>query len=456
MAGIGFELRKMLVKDSYLSVFKAYLYAALVSSGPWLISILCLAVLGIYRGTGFGHHEHDIFRSTVLYTFAFSLIYIGFIQLVCTRYLADQLYEKAHLHTLRTFFTSLVLTLAGAAPLAIIGYWTFAFTPLYKAVAVILFLIICMIWISMVFLSAVKDYLDITMAFLIGAVASVAGAMLLGRKLGLDGYLIGFTLGQSLIFFWLLARLLAEFPATNIWDKGLLRYFKRYWDLFLIGFVYNLAIWIDKFLFWLAPDARLITPWLKTHDLYEAPIFFSYLTIVPTLAIFLVKIETRFYEHYRTYYAKVMEKRNLATILAEKGMMVQMLKDQARELMIVQGSITGLCMVFAPQIVDVIRLSAVQVPLLRICLVGAFLQILLLLVIIVLFYFDLRKRVLIVTLFFLVSNAGLTWWSIQLGQLFYGYGYCYACFFSLLLAFKMLSNALNDLEYLTFAKQPIA
>jgi uncharacterized membrane protein len=64
--------------------------------------------------------------------------------------------------------------------------------------------------------------------------------------------------------------------------------------------------------------------------------------------------------------------------------------------------------------------------------------------------------VLLVTCFFLLSNAGLTWWTIQLGQMFYGYGYCYACFLSLLLAFKMLSNALNDLEYLTFAKQPIA
>jgi uncharacterized membrane protein len=133
-----------------------------------------------------------------------------------------------------------------------------------------------------------------------------------------------------------------------------------------------------------------------------------------------------------------------------------MLRDQVREVFIVQGAITGLCMVFTPQIVDVINLSPEQVPLLRVCLLGAFLQILLLLVIIVLFYFDLRKRVLFTTLFFLLSNAGLTWCTIRMGPLFYGYGYCFACFISVLLAFKFLSNALDNLEYITIAKQPIA
>ena len=455
MAGVGFELRKMLVKDAYISAFKAYLYAAFVSSGPWLISSICLVVLGIYRGTGFGRVEHEIFRSTVLYTFAFSLIYIGFIQLVCARYLADQSYEKGHIYTLRTFFTATALVLAGAAPFSIVGYWTFAFEPLYKATAIILFMIISMIWLALVFLASVKDYAAITMAFLVGAVASVGGAMFLGSKLGLDGFLIGFTLGQALIFFGLLARLLALFPASTIWDKGLVSAFKRHWDLCLIGAIYNLAIWIDKFIFWFAPDARLLTPWLRTHDFYEAPIFFSYLTILPTLVIFMLKIETKFYVHYRNYYANVVEKKSYTSILAEKGLLVKMLKEQIRGLFIVQGSITGLCIVFAPQIVDVIKLSAAQVPLMRVALLGAFLQILLLLSIIVLFNFDLRKRVLAIAVFFLLTNAGLTWLSLGMGVPFYGYGYGCACLLSALLALKLLAHALENLEFITFAKHPV-
>ena len=34
MAGIGFELRKLLSKESYASLFQAYAYAGIISSGP--------------------------------------------------------------------------------------------------------------------------------------------------------------------------------------------------------------------------------------------------------------------------------------------------------------------------------------------------------------------------------------------------------------------------------------
>jgi polysaccharide biosynthesis protein PelG len=47
MAGIGFELRKILAKPGYLNTFRAYGYAALISSGPWVLSIVSLALLGI-------------------------------------------------------------------------------------------------------------------------------------------------------------------------------------------------------------------------------------------------------------------------------------------------------------------------------------------------------------------------------------------------------------------------
>ena len=43
MAGIGFEIRKILKKNTLLSVFEAYGYAGLIGSGPWLLSIIALS-----------------------------------------------------------------------------------------------------------------------------------------------------------------------------------------------------------------------------------------------------------------------------------------------------------------------------------------------------------------------------------------------------------------------------
>ena len=45
MAGIGFELRKLLSKDSFTGLFQAYAYAGIISSGPWILSIIGLTVI---------------------------------------------------------------------------------------------------------------------------------------------------------------------------------------------------------------------------------------------------------------------------------------------------------------------------------------------------------------------------------------------------------------------------
>jgi len=455
MAGIGFELKKILKKGTLISDMRAFLYAALVSSGPWLMSIICLAILGMYHGSGRGLIEHEIFRSTVIYTYAFSLIFVGILQLVVTRYLADRFYEKDTQNTLSTFLTCSILLLFFGALFSTLCYSFFEISFLHKFCGVVLFLVVDMIWLSMIFLSAIKDYNSIVYAFAVGSLLSIIAGFRLGRSMGAEGYLIGYLIGQALTFFWLLARLLKEFPASGLWDWGFIVYFRKFWDLMCIGFAFNLAIWVDKMVFWVAPGSRMIVPWFRTNDIYEAPIFFSYITIVPTLAMFLINIETSFYEHYRGYYGKIMGKWNMAGILMEKDKMIEALRNSMKDVFVIQGSVTVMCLVFAPNLAKAAGLNALQVPLFKIALVGSFLQVLLALTIIILFYFDLRRPVLVVSSIFLISNAGLSFLTTRMGFQFYGYGYTFSCLISLILAFCILQDKIHNLEYITFARQPV-
>jgi uncharacterized membrane protein len=173
------------------------------------------------------------------------------------------------------------------------------------------------------------------------------------------------------------------------------------------------------------------------------------------MAIFLLKIETVFYQHYRQYYAKVVGKRSFSDILAEKAAMVDALKGSMRDVFVIQGTVSVFCLIFAPRLVAWARLSTLQIPLFRIVLIGSFLQILLCINVIILFYFDLRRSVLLVSIVFVVANAGLSALSIVLGMAFYGYGYTYACLIALMVAFHQLHVNVRDLEYITFAKQPV-
>ncbi len=455
MAGIGFELRRILGKGSYLNELGAYLYAALISSGPWLMSIFTLSVLGLFREQTLSNVEHEVFRSTIIYTYAFSLVYVGFFQLVATRYLADEFYQGRVESSLQAFWTSCAVVLGTGTPLALLTYMQFDISGPYRGLAVMLFVVVSLIWLAMIFISAVKDYIQIVMAFAIGTAISIGGALWLSRSFGAEGHMLGYIAGQAVIFFWLVARLTSEFPAGAIWDARLLGYFIKYWQLAIIGVVYNLAIWIDKIVFWFAPDGRTIVPYFRTHDFYEGPIFFAYLTIVPTLAIFLMKVETSFYDHYRLYYAKIMDNQPLHAILEEKERLVLALHASLREILIIQGAITCLCIAFAPDIIALAQLAPIQIPIYRVALTGAFLQVLLSVVIIILFYFDLRRDVLIVSTLFLGSNGLFSWYSTHFDVAFYGYGYCYACFISLFAAYWILDWNIRNLEYITFARQPI-
>lgn len=455
MAGIGFELKKILSKETLLSTLSAYFYAGMVSSGPWLISIICLGFLGIYRGSGLGAIEHEIFRSTVVYSYAFSLVLVGIIQLATTRYLADLFYDHDVSKILSTLFTCLLLLFVAGAVFAGSGYVFFELSLFHKLCGVVLFLVISAVWICIIFLSAIKDYKSIIFAFASGSLVSVLAAIQLGGLMGTEGYLLGYLLGQALVMFWLIAKMLVEFPAVGLWNRELILFYRKFWDLMLIGFIFNLAIWVDKFIFWMAPDARVIVPHFRTHDLYEGPIFFSCITIIPTLALFLLKIETGFALHYQRYYGKIVGKMSLKSILAEKELLIGSIKESMREVFIIQGFVTTLCLFFTPQLTVVAKLIPLQIPIFRVALVGSFLQALLSVNIIILFYFDLRKCVLAVSALFLAANSIFSLITIRMGVQYYGYGFTYACLISLLLAFFLLNAKVRDLEYVTFAGQPV-
>lgn len=455
MAGIGFELRKMMSSRSFLGEMGALFYAALISSGPWLTSILCLSILSLYASMQLNRMEAELFRSLAVYSYGASLVLVGIGQLVVTRYMADQHYLDRHEVTLSSFLTFSCIMLTAGGLLAGFAFSTLDVSPAYAFWGVLMFLSVCMIWICMVYIGSIRDYKSILYAFLAGLVLALGGSLLLGNFFGGAGYMAGFAIGQFTIFLALTARLLTEFDQVGFWDKGTLQYFAKYWDLAVIGLLYNAGIWVDKVIFWQAPDSRGILQWLRANDLYDSPTFFAYLTVVPSMAIFLLRVETSFNERCHNYYSLITSKGSLSQILAQKALLVEDLRVNLRYLFIVQATVTGICLAFASTLVTKLGLFPVQVTILRVALTGAFLQALMSVIIVILFYFDRRRSVLATVCVFVVSMTALSWLSVRLGYQFYGYGYAVSNLLTLAVAFQLLENNLRNLEYNTFAQQPI-
>jgi len=202
------------------------------------------------------------------------------------------------------------------------------------------------------------------------------------------------------------------------------------------------------------PQAASIVGWFRA-SLYDSPIFLCYLSVVPSLAIFLVSVETDFYDRYREYYGVATKHGTLRQVLEAKRAMAECLRDSLRRLLLAQAPGTLLLMALAPWIAAGLGLDRLQVAILRCGLVGAVLHVHCLFGGIVLLYFDRRRAAAEVAAVFLVANGALTALTLFVGPRAYGLGYPLAALLGCAWAYRRLEETLADLEYLSFAAQPM-
>ena len=456
MAGIGFRLKRLLAEESYGGWLRAHLYGAVVSSGPWLFSICTLATLALLSGRVVADADQQLFRVVVVYTYTFSLVTTGGLQMVVTRHLADCLYlgNPAAFHS--AYRWTIGATAFLHAALAAVFYGLAPdLPPLVRVEAVTLFVVVACTWMVMVFVGAAQDYASVVAAFFGGNLLSLAGALGGGALAGVSGYVGGFLLGQAVILFVLCARVEREFAGgATVAPRALLAAFRRYPALALGGLVYSAAITVDRLIFWASAEGWRVQSWFFASP-YDTPLFLAYLSVVPSLAIFLVSVETTFYDQYRRYYGMVTRHGTLRQVLGAKRAMADSLGTSLWRLAVVQGPVTLVLVAAAPQLGRLAALEPLQVGILRAALLGAPLHILALFGTIILLYFDRRQAALEVSAVLLAGNAGLTLVSLALGPQFHGQGYALAALAACLWAYRRLEQTLADLEYLTFASQPM-
>ncbi|MEW6636105.1 MAG: exopolysaccharide Pel transporter PelG [Actinomycetota bacterium] len=456
MAGIGFELQRTIQEDSYLSSVRGYLYAAVLSAGPWLLSVVALGVLGIVSAAFLSDVEVTLFAATVTHTFAVTLITTGIVQMVVTRYLADQLYLGNVKVVAPTFVAVLVLT---SGLQFVVTSLLLAGTELplgYRLPVASLYVAISGIWVSMVFLSAARDYVPIVLSFGVGYAISFAAAAGLGSRYGLAAYLAGFTAGQVVVLALLASRVLAEFELERPFSLEFLGHFRRYPALVAIGFVYNLALWIDKLVFWLGPTGVDVGSFLDVFPVYDTSFFVASLAMVPALAMFTVSIETSFYEHYRRFYEAIQLRRGYGELVAAKSGMTGSLKRSYLSLLKLQAGIALLAVtLLTPAIMRTFDVPQGYWGIFRVLAVGTSMQVFVLFTVLLLLYLDMRGSALISVCTFLVTNLAFTALTVPLGYGFYGWGFLASSFVSATVSITLLADRFRRLEYLTFVRQPM-
>ena len=456
MAGIGFELRKLLARDSYTGLLQAYAYASIISSGPWVLSILGILVIGIMSvSVVVPQYMVTQFQTSVTYLIAGSLIATGPIQLSFTRFIADRLYEKREDRVLPNFNGVLLVVTAvcGLAGLALAAFAFQGVNNLYRLLMLTGFVLLSNIWVATIFLSGLKQYRAIVGLYALGYGITVASALIL-RPLGLEGLLLGFVLGQGVLLLGMVLIVLRAYPTSEFISFEFARPGAMYPTIMAVGFAYNLAIWLDKFIFWYADSTgqTVIGP-LRASVIYDLPVFLAYLSILPGMAVFLVRMETDFVEYYQRFYDAVREGATLEYLEELRDEMVLTVRRGLFEIFKIQAIASLIVLIAGSKLLEWAGIPQLYLPLLYVDVVAAGLQVVLLGLLNVFFYLDKRRTVLFVTVLFLVLNGVFTWMTLQLGVTWYGFGFALAVLVTVVAGFYLLDRKLESLEYETFMLQ---
>ena len=456
MAGIGFELRKLLAQNNLTGVLQAYLYASIIGSGPWVLSIVGILVIGLVSSAvaapGLMVTQ---FQVSVTYLIAGSLILTGFVQLSFTRFIADRLYEKKEAIVLPNFngVTLVVTAASGTLGLAVVAFLFPEQSIAYRLLMLTGFVMLSNIWVATIFLSGLKQYKQIVLLYGMGYGVTVVSALVL-RPLGLEGLLLGFVLGHAVMLLGMVLLVVRSYPATQFIAFDFLRPGAMYWSLILVGFLYNFGVWLDKIIFWYGPATGqpVIGP-LHASVIYDLPVFLAYLSILPGMAVFLVRMETDFVEYYQQFYDAVRGGSTLARLEDLRNEMVYTIRRGLFEIIKIQTIATLVIFVAGPSLLRLLGIPALYLPLLYIDVVAAGLQVVLLGLMNVFFYLDKRNVVLGITALFVVLNGIFTWATLELGAAWFGYGFAAAVFATVFAAFLVLDRKLDTLEYDTFMLQ---
>ncbi len=459
MAGVGFELRKLFREQGLISSVKAYAFSSVTTIGPMVLCMVMIVLMQwmmVHAGSAFS--ERELFLSTVVYAFIFSVLITGGLSMLLTRFIADMMYLRKLEHLLSSYYGAAAVCL----PVGLLVAWGFLHDlPVgfgYKLAAYMLFAELIVIWIQTVHLSALKDYRRIVRNFAIGIGLSVllAWALLFHSPYnGAEAVLIALDAGFFAVVMLCSIHFEQRFPkkSSRVYF-AFLSYFGKFPSLFFIGTFFYSGVYVHNFVYWSGVHGARVAEKYAISPFYDLPVFYAYLTVVPTLVTFVVSVETAFYEKFRDYYNLILNGGTYADIERAKKEMQRTLMQEVSFIMEVQLLFTVVCIAIGMKLLPAIGFTMAQLDTFSILALGYYLFIISFIVMLILLYFDDRKGVTAISGLFVLLNIGLSYWMMKAG--FHGLGMFAASFLFLVLGLSRLVYYVRNIDYYTFCAQPIS
>lgn len=309
MAGIGFELRKIYGRKTLASNIWGSIYATMASVGPSaLVAVLILLLKLVMDRSDVTELESRFFISSFTYIFLISILVSAFFNTVVSRYISDCVFQKAEDDICAAVFGVLAAGSALSGILMLLlcfGMYNQSGIPVYFLVIYYcLGVLATNAYNLMTFVSALKEYKEVTFSYFLGIVFAAGvffgASEIFGIHIVVSAYLglaCGYFILNLLLVFWCVK----AFGRPGKHYFAYLRYFIRYPKLMISGFFYMLGFYIATVIYWFFSDMREQISIFRTAPVYDLAMFLAIIVNMSALVIFVVKVETAFFDKYVSY-----------------------------------------------------------------------------------------------------------------------------------------------------------
>lgn len=414
MAGIGVRLNKIYDKNTLTTDIIGVGYSTVVTIAPMLVVIGAIMAMEYFLDfSTVKYAERELFSSTILYIFIFSLLTAAPFNSVLSRYMSDVIYNETYEDILPCYYLGLLINVVFSAlvgiPFCIHEHFIGKVDIIYVFTGYCGYIALVFVFYSMLYLSICKDYKKISFFFVIGMIAAALTSFFMVKRLKWPitySMLLAVTIG-----FWVIAAL--EFSVVRSYFrinsgkyKEVLQYFKKYWQLVLTNFLYILGLYLHNFVFWTTDLRMVAAKSFVSVTTYDMATCLAMFTNISASVIFISRVEMHFHERYKVYSEAVTGGRGVDIRVAKKRMF-RLLSEELVSLARVQFIISLVIFLLAMILLPKFGFGGLTLRIYPCLAAGYFILFLMYAEIIFLYYFnDLSGAVLTSTVFCLAVLIG--------------------------------------------------
>ena len=429
MAGIGVKLNRIYHKNTITTNIIGFFYSTVVTIAPVLVVIINLMLMQkVLKFNTVGFFDRELFSCTVLYVFIFSLLTTSPFNAVLSRYMSDVIFEERYEDIQPCHRVGLLTNICFSCLFAIpFCFWEHLVggVPIYYVfTGYCCFVSLVTVFYNMLYLSICKEYRLISLYFLTGMVTSFLLSLFLRFvcKVSITySMLLALTVGffVTAVLEW--AKIHQFFPDNSEEYGRVFAYFRKYWHLILINFLYTLGLFVHNFVFWGTDMAIHLVKTFVCNQPYDMATCLAMFTNISASVIFISRVEMYFHERYRAYADAVFGGRGIDIRNTKKRMFRQLgseLMTLVRLQFIVSVIIYLLFVIFLPGM----GYAGLVMRIYPMVAAGYFILFLMYSEIIFLYYFEDLKGALLTAVSFCAGTFLASLVAVHLSSIFYGTG----------------------------------